>query len=118
MTIFESAVLACCDCLYNALTCYHSCYRISSRAGSLLVKMLFWNVPGEVTIKYCLTKEIVADFFTKPLAGVLFKRFRNFIQGIDQDDMPKYKRAFDTSTADQLAQEVAITNKVNPPYGK
>ena len=33
-----------------------------------------------VQIKWCPTKEMIADFFTKPLQGSLFKRFCDDIQ--------------------------------------
>ena len=34
-----------------------------------------------VKIKYCPTEKMVADFFTKPLQGSLFRYFRSFILG-------------------------------------
>jgi hypothetical protein len=34
---------------------------------------------GEVSVEYCPTKEMLADVFTKPLHGGLFKTFRNQI---------------------------------------
>ena len=36
---------------------------------------------GEVAIHYCPTAEMLADFFTKPLQGRLFHKFRNVIMG-------------------------------------
>ena len=33
----------------------------------------------EVEVEYCPTKEMLADFFTKPLQGTLFRTFRNQI---------------------------------------
>ena len=36
---------------------------------------------GEVRIGWCPTKDMVADFLTKPLQGALFKRFRDLIMG-------------------------------------
>jgi hypothetical protein len=36
---------------------------------------------GEVHIKWCPTKDMVADFLTKPLQGAMFKRFRDLIMG-------------------------------------
>ena len=36
---------------------------------------------GEVTIVYCPTYEMVADFYTKPLQGIKFTRFRELIMG-------------------------------------
>jgi hypothetical protein len=40
---------------------------------------------GEVKIQYCPTEEMLADFFTKPLQGSIFRRFRNFILNIQGD---------------------------------
>ena len=34
---------------------------------------------GELNIKYCPTEEMVADYFTKPLQGVQFLKFRKLI---------------------------------------
>jgi hypothetical protein len=36
----------------------------------------------EVAVQYCPTKEMVADYFTKPLQGVLFYKFRDQILGL------------------------------------
>ena len=36
---------------------------------------------GEVAIHYCPTAEMLADFFTKPLQGHLFHKFRDVIMG-------------------------------------
>ena len=45
----------------------------------------------ELKIIYCPTKEMVADFFTKSLQGVLFVTHRNTVLGISQDDKPLMK---------------------------
>ena len=37
----------------------------------------------EVQVEYCPTKEMIADFFTKPLQGSNFKKFRDFIMNVD-----------------------------------
>ena len=42
---------------------------------------------NEVTVKYCPTSEMIADFFTKPLQGALFRKFRDFIMNIDPDNI-------------------------------
>jgi len=34
-------------------------------------------------IRYCPTEQMLADFFTKPLQGSLFKRFKRVIMGLD-----------------------------------
>ena len=36
----------------------------------------------EVEVEYCPIKRIVADFFTKPLQGALFLKFRYVIIGL------------------------------------
>ena len=41
----------------------------------------------ELRIEYCLTQEMIADFFTKPLQGAQFLKFRDFIMNL----APSYK---------------------------
>ena len=36
---------------------------------------------GEVSIVYCPTENMLADYFTKPLHGALFKKFRDVVMG-------------------------------------
>jgi hypothetical protein len=36
----------------------------------------------EVEIKWCPTKEMVADFITKPCQGIHFRRLHNLIMGM------------------------------------
>jgi hypothetical protein len=38
--------------------------------------------PNEVSIEYCPTREMDADFFTKPLQGSLFRKFRDRIMNV------------------------------------
>jgi hypothetical protein len=38
---------------------------------------------GEVTVEYCPTKVMIADFFTKALQGAAFTAFRDYILNID-----------------------------------
>ena len=40
---------------------------------------------GEIDIVYCPTKQMIADFFTKPLQGTAFTEFRNFIMNVASD---------------------------------
>jgi hypothetical protein len=37
---------------------------------------------GEINLVHCPTGIMIADFFTKPLQGHLFEKFRNIIMGI------------------------------------
>mmetsp|Transcript_27381 Transcript_27381/g.74869 ORF Transcript_27381/g.74869 Transcript_27381/m.74869 type:complete len:119 (+) Transcript_27381:66-422(+) len=45
---------------------------------------------NELSIEYCPTLDILADYFTKPLQGALFRKFRNRLLGIDDEDIPSY----------------------------
>ena len=40
---------------------------------------------GNISIEYCPTKSMIVDFFTKPLQGELFLKFKCFIMGFDWD---------------------------------
>ena len=48
----------------------------------------------EIEIHYCPTKEMLGDFFTKPLQGALFIKFRNSILGISEEDYRQYKEDY------------------------
>ena len=41
---------------------------------------------GHITIEHCPTDEMIGDFFTKPVGGAKFRRFRNIIMNIDHDE--------------------------------
>ena len=41
---------------------------------------------GELRVKYCPTEDMKADFFTKPLQGKPFIKFRDWIMNIQDDD--------------------------------
>ena len=66
---------------------------------------------GEIHVEHCPTKEMIGDYFTKPLAGSLFKKFRNIILGIQDADMAKYRKEYNLSTAKRKAKERDILNK-------
>jgi hypothetical protein len=38
---------------------------------------------NEVSVQYCPTGEMISDYFTKPLQGAQFQKFRNFIMNVD-----------------------------------
>eukprot|EP00957_Ditylum_brightwellii_P060796 4615657-Ditylum_brightwellii.AAC.1 len=39
---------------------------------------------GEVNVKHCGTEDMVADFFTKPLQGAQFQKFRAAILNLEE----------------------------------
>jgi hypothetical protein len=47
---------------------------------------------GELSVEYCPTGDMVSDYFTKPLQGSQFRRFRNTILGIEEVDIPSHNR--------------------------
>jgi hypothetical protein len=38
---------------------------------------------GEIKLEWCPTKEMIGDFFTKALQGILFYKLRDYIMNID-----------------------------------
>ena len=45
---------------------------------------------GEISIEYCPTEDMVGDYHTKSLQGSPFRRFRNTIMGIKEEDIAQY----------------------------
>ena len=41
---------------------------------------------GEISVVHCPATEMIGDFFTKPLQGALFIKFRNIIMNIKEKD--------------------------------
>ena len=37
---------------------------------------------------------MIADYFTKPLQGALFRKFRDLIMGIDMNDYEQYRERY------------------------
>ena len=70
----------------------------------------------EISVAYCPTTEMVADYFTKPLQGSLFIKFRDLIQGIDHIDIPQYNEEAQTYLNDKQSRIdalIAETTKQN-----
>ena len=62
---------------------------------------------NELEIEYCPTEEMLGDFFTKPLTGQLFAKFRNNILGITEEDYRSYKEEYYKAKANN------VTTKTN-----
>ena len=67
--------------------------------GSRHVKIKYFFITDkvkskELSIIYCPTKQMVDDFFTKPLQGELYFTHRNAILGIQYCDMPIYIKVY------------------------
>ena len=52
-------------------------------------------------IEWCETKEMVADYFTKPLSGALFKKMRRHILGINDGMIAAYNDDYRVCTEEQ-----------------
>jgi hypothetical protein len=62
----------------------------SSRTRHVSVRYFFVKdriESKEVNISYLETASMVADYFTKPLQGALFTKFRNVIMGCNDDNI-------------------------------
>jgi hypothetical protein len=46
---------------------------------------------GELSVEYCPTLDMIADYFTKSLQGSLFRKLRDLVMGIIPADFEKYK---------------------------
>jgi hypothetical protein len=65
--------------------------KASSSKGTCHINICYFFITDqiaskEVAIQYCPTKEMVADYFTKPLQGELFYKFRDQIMGVGPMD--------------------------------
>ena len=67
---------------------------------------------GEVSIEWCPTADMVADFATKPLQGALFKKFRDQIMGV----VPMMDSRATTKKPKELGNK--MDNKKKPSRGK
>ena len=44
---------------------------------------------------HCPTEEMIADYFTHPLQGKMFRYFRDLIMGISMNDYEEYKLRYE-----------------------
>ena len=64
---------------------------------------------NELTVEYCPTGDMTSDFFTKPLQGAQFIKFRKEILNLEYDDLSMYNIA--------RSQECVGINKALPDEG-
>jgi hypothetical protein len=50
---------------------------------------------GELSVEYCPTLDMIADYFTKALQGSLFRKLRDLILGVKPADFEQYKRRYE-----------------------
>ena len=68
---------------------------------------------GELNIKYCPTHMMLADYFTKPLQGSLFRKFRDVIMGIDDISSLTSDVSLVNNEFVQIKERVENTSKSN-----
>ena len=73
--------------------------RLSCRKGSKHIHIRNFFITDrinqkEISVEYCFTGEMVANYFTKTLQGSLFSKFRNMILGIKEEDIALYKENY------------------------
>ena len=73
-------------------------------------------------LKHCKTDKMVADYFTKPLQGSLFKVIRNYIMGISEIPIEervgktKKEQHIETKNGAIVTQNVTKTVKLHKTY--
>ena len=56
----------------------------------------------KIKVKHCSTDKVVADFFTKPLQGSLFRKFRDVILGYKHISSLYHSNEEDSSTQERV----------------
>ena len=72
----------------------------------------------EISVKYCPTEMMLADFYTKPLQGKLFRLFRNLFLNIEDPDMDEYmkKNAVLMKRPINTPQECVVNNAIQNKF--
>ena len=73
--------------------------RFSVGKGSRHINIRYFFITDRIKnndfkVVYCPTEEMIADYFSKPLQGALFHKFRDLIQGINPTDIDMYKKYY------------------------
>ena len=79
-----------------------SCGKHSKHINIRYFFMLDKQAYKEIGIKHCDTKDMVADYFTKPLQGLQFTRFYNMILGITPIDYKPIDSQWERVRASQI----------------
>ena len=62
---------------------------VRGRNTSAFVTFLLQTGLGDIKIEWCPTEDMTGDFWTKPLQGALFKKFRDLIMGVMPQPLPR-----------------------------
>ena len=82
----------------------------SSKKGTRHINIYYFFITDEVQnreidIGYMPTGEMIADYFTKPQQGSLFRKMRDQIQAIDMNDVKLYKQQYNEAMATRAASK-------------
>jgi hypothetical protein len=44
-------------------------------------------ISKELSVEWCPTGKMIADYMTKPVQGTLFKQFRDYIMGVNKSSL-------------------------------
>ena len=70
---------------------------------------------GDIKVLYCPTDKMVADFFTKPLQGSIFKKLRNSVMGYNGHDLRFMDRKEKDPTKSEALQYHTSKERVGNP---
>ena len=87
----------------------------SSNSRHISIKY-FWVVDrvqqGKIDVRHCPTTKMLADFFTKPLQGKLFHKYRRIIMGWDHISTLEIESPKPTITPLSLSKEERVGNEM------
>ena len=72
-----------------------------------------------IDLKHCQTERMIADFYTKPLQGVLFIKMTNFIMGLDDafcEERVEKRDNSDKPSPDILSPDKSSRAQNTPQY--
>lgn len=62
----------------------------------------------DLIVRYCPTGDMIADFFTKPSQGSLFRGLRNLIMNINDDDDDDKNRSGGVDCTDTVTPQECV----------
>ena len=76
--------------------------RMSCGKGSKHIHIRYFFITDkikkkEIVVRHCPTGEMIADYFTKPVQGALFRKFRDLVLGIEGIDTEQFVEEYKTA---------------------
>ena len=78
--------------------------QFSAGKGSKHIDVRYFFITDQIKkkhikVQYCPTKEMLADFMTKPLQGHLFYKFQDAVLGVDPAKFDEYRQKYQETLA-------------------